>query len=211
MVESRHSQQLQNLTSSFIHTMKDTEREWRSTHMTMAKKCGEYRAALLAEQRTTLAMMLLGGGRRYFYVLEAITGVMRLVLADMNSTIEWWASISDRAGTWGDVTRQPMSGNDLNDYVRGESASVIRALGSYREVYQNVSQELRRSSESSAGSDGGYCEVDKSQAALLPTTDYLVGTTPSHSKLRRGYSPRSQPPPVESKGVNTTPSSSITL
>lgn len=72
---------------------------------------------------------------------------MKLVLMDMSSTIKWWTSINDRVGTWGDVTHQPISGHGFNDYVRGEVTSVIRALGSYREAYQNVSWELRKSTE----------------------------------------------------------------
>lgn len=206
----RNPRHLQNFASHFADTTKDTERSWRDTHITMAKKCGEYRAALLAEQRTVLTM-LVPGGRKYFSVLQAIVGVMKLVLAEMNCTIEWWTSISDRVRTWGDVTRQPISGHGFNDFVRSDLSSVIRALESYCGAYRNLSQELRGSIQS-IEKDQSYCEVDEMQAASLPTTNHPVMATSSHSKLRRHYSPRSRPSlPVGRKELLTTSDSSLTL
>lgn len=208
MVQLRNPQRL---TSNFINIMKDTERDWRNTYTTMAKKCGEYRAALHAEQRTILTILVPGGGRRYFSVLQAISGVMKLVLADMNCTIEWWTSISDRVRKWGDVTRQPISGHGFNDFVRDDLSSVIRALESYCGAYQNLSQELRESIQS-IERDQSYCEVDEIQATFLPTTDQLVTATPGNSKLKRNRPPRSQTSlTVGRKELPTTPDSSLTL
>ncbi|KAI6014187.1 hypothetical protein EDC04DRAFT_678842 [Pisolithus marmoratus] len=158
MAQLRNKCQLQNLASHFVHTMRDTESNWRNVQTTMAKKIGEYQAVLLAEQGAILTMLLLGGRKRYLNVLQAVVEVMKLVLADMNSTIEWWASISNRVRTWGEVTRQPMSGNDLN--VMGGLTCVTHALELYREGYQNVSQELRKLIES-VDRDQGYAPLSQ--------------------------------------------------
>lgn len=203
MTHLRSQRQPQDVASHFLDDTKDIERDWRDVCTTMAKTCGEYRAVLRAEQRTTLATRVFGGGKRYFNILQAITGIMRLVLFDLNSTIEWWASISDRVGTWGDVAHQPMSGYGFDDRLRGEVSSVIRALRSYCKAYQNVSRELRESIESVEG-DPSYCKVDGIQAALLSKTDHRTAVTPYPAKLKRSRSPPSEPSSFGRERVSTT-------
>ncbi|KAI6123085.1 hypothetical protein EV401DRAFT_2261188 [Pisolithus croceorrhizus] len=211
MTHLQNQRQPQDLASHFLDTTKDIERDWRDACTTMAKTCGEYRAVLRAEQRTTLTTRVFGGGKRYFNILQAITGIMRLVLFDLNSTIEWWANISDRVGTWGDIANQPMSRYGFDDRLRGEVSAVIRALTSYRKAYQNVSQELRESIES-VESDPSYCKVDGIQAALLSKTDHQTAVTPYRAKLRRNHYPHSEPSLFGRERVPATvPNSSIDM
>lgn len=205
-----HSRNQRQPLKHFLNTTKDIERDWRDASTTMSKICGEYRAVMRAERRTILTTLVFGGGKRYFNILQAITGIMKLVLLDLQSTIEWWTNISDRVGTLGDVAHPPMSNHTFNDHVRGEVSFVIRALRSYCETYQNVSQELRKSIES-VERDSSYCKVDVVQAALLPAADHQVTATPYPPKFNGSRSPPSQPSSFKREGVTTTPDSSVTL
>lgn len=205
-----HSRNQHQLLKHFLNTTKDIEREWRNASTTLSKMSGEYRAVMRAEQRTILTTLVFGGGKRYFNILQAITGIMKLVLSDLQSTIEWWTNISDRVGTWGDDAHPAVSSHAFNDHVRGEVTSIIRALRSYCEAYQNVSQELRKSIEG-VERDPSYCKVDAGQAALLPTADHQVTARPYPRKFNGSRSPPSQSQSFKRERVPTIPDSSDTL
>lgn len=137
--------ELQNLVNGFSNAIRDTLGHWSNSYTTMTEMRCEYKFILLGKPR--------GGFFRRdkvtqrFDVVSKIVEVMKELLENMSSTVQWWTSIRRVLSTW-DVSACILTSEQDFKNVKHKLTSVITELESYHNVHKQFPEVLRTSADS---------------------------------------------------------------